>query len=288
MDPQQFSLNPTYYGIPDLQQLKDLRIWSCHYHGFLNGIKEHKEMMFYIKRMGIEKVVALDIGGGNDSLLPTPYDEEERLILEKDKAQVLGIIWINPGFPDATCDKMEKWIRNGPCIGIKYCTQEMGITCSHPNNDQIISLAAELGAVVYIHTWIKVGGSPRFAGGGNYPGESTPMDVAILAKRFPNVPMICGHSGGDWELGVRAIRPYENVLFEFAGSFPHSGSVDYAVNELGVDRIVWGGHCPSRSYATELSKVLDASLSHGDRMKILGENYRRTWAGMLRNKQIPF
>ena len=73
--------------------------------------------------------------------------------------------------------------------------------------------------------------------------------------------MICGHSGGDWELGVRAVRPYKNVLLEFAGSDPHSGMVDYAISELGVDRLVWGGHGPSRSYATEMGKVLDADIS---------------------------
>ena len=41
-------------------------------------------------------------------------------------------------------------------------------------------------------------------------------------------------------------------------------------------------HGPGRSFATELSKVLDASLSHADRMKVFGGNYRRTWA-----KDIP-
>jgi predicted TIM-barrel fold metal-dependent hydrolase len=288
MDPQQFALNPAYYGIPDLQQLKDLRIWSDHYHGLAGGLKQHEEMMFYIRRMGIEKVISLDIGSiEDDALVPSPYDDEERKILETNKSQILGIIRIDPGFPDESCAKMEKWIRHGPCIGVKYLLEKNGITCSHPNNDKIIRLAAELGAVVYIHTWLKVGGSTRFPGGGNSPGESTPMDVAILAKRFPNVPMICGHSGGDWELGARAVRPYENVLFEFAGSHPHSGSVDYAVNELGVNRIVWGDHGPSRSLATELSKVLDASLTQSERMKIFGENYRRTWAKLFQNKGIP-
>lgn len=96
------------------------------------------------------------------------------------------------------------------------------------------------------------------------------MDVVKLAQRFPEVTFICGHSGGDWELGVRIVRPHRNVYFEFAGSDPHSGSVDYAVKELGVDRIVWGGHGPSRSYATELGKILDSDLSREDRMKILG------------------
>jgi predicted TIM-barrel fold metal-dependent hydrolase len=288
MKSQKFTLNPSYYGIPDLQQLKDLRIWSDHYHGLMVGIKQHEEMMFYIERMGIEKVISLDIGGDTDPLLPSFYDEKKVQILETNKAQVIGIIGIDPVFPDSSCAKMEKYIRNGPCIGIKYFLNNKGIDCSHQNSDQIIRLAAELGAVIYIHTWLQVGGSPRYPGGGNSVGDSTPMDVAMLAKRFPNVPMICGYGGGDWELGVRAIRPYDNVLCEFSGSDPYSGSVDYAVNELGVDRIVWGGHAPSRSYATQLSRVLNASLSQADRIKILGENYRRTWAGIFRNKGIPF
>ena len=79
----EFALNPADYGIPDQQQLKDLRIWSDHYHGFAGGLKQHKEMMFYVKRMGIEKVISLDIGSiEDDALVPSLYDDEERKILE--------------------------------------------------------------------------------------------------------------------------------------------------------------------------------------------------------------
>jgi hypothetical protein len=243
-------------------------------------------MMFYVERMGIERIISVDIGGTlQDPLLPKPHDREQHSILEKGKEKISGIIPIDPGFPLESCAKMEDWIRNGPCIGIKYVGgNKRGVTCDHSNNDQIIRLAAELGAVIYIHTWIKNGGTPTVPGAGNLPGESTPMNVATLAQRFPDVPMICGHAGGDWELGARAIRRFENVYFEFAGADPHSGSVDYAVRELGSDRIVWGGHGPTRSYATELSKVLDASLSRPDQMKIFGENYRRLAAKIFRKK----
>jgi len=296
-DTGSFIIDPKKYGVPDLQQLKDYRIWDGHYHGFWtavdpNPINLHQKMMYYVKRMGIERVISVDIGGTlQKPLVPTVYDDEIRILLDnelkKETSQVSGISPIDPGFPEESCAKMEDWIRNGPCIGIKYVGgNQLGLTCSHPNNDQIIRLAAELGAVIYIHTWIKVGGKPRYPGGGNLSGESTPMDVAILAQRFPDVPMICGHSGGDWELGVRTIRPYENVFLEFSGGDANSGSVDLAVKELGADRIVWGGHGPSRSYATEISKVLDASISASDRMKIFGENYRKLAAGILRKKGV--
>ena len=60
--------------------------------------------------------------------------------------------------------------------------------------------------------------------------------------------------------------------------------VEYAIRELGVDRLVWGGHGPSRSYATELGKVLDADISRADRMKIFGRNLRRICEPVFRKK----
>ena len=108
--------------------------------------------------------------------------------------------------------------------------------------------------------------------------------MAGVSKRFPGVPIICGHSGGDWEIAVQIVRTHPDVYFEFAGSDSHSGSVDFAVKELGVDRITWGAHGPSRSYATELSKVLDADLTHEQRRKIFGGNYRRLVAKIFRQK----
>lgn len=291
MKPDTFVLDPSLYGLPGHAQLKELRIWDGHYHGFHSAkdpVKQHHEMMFYVERMGIERSISLDIGGTlRDPITPQAHDAELRRILEEEKSTISGITPIDPGFPEESCAKMREWIQNGPCIGIKYVGgNKLGITCDHPNNDQIIRLAAELNAVIYIHSWFIVGGSPKYPGGSNQPGESSPRHVAALARRFPNVAMICGHAGGDWELGVRTIRPYENVFLEFSGSDPHSGSVDYAVKELGADRIVWGGHGPGRCYSTELSKVLDASISLSDRMKILGGNYRRMASSIFRKKRI--
>jgi len=292
MTPREFHLNPADYGLPTRDELVALRIWDSHFHGFYGAasdpVAQYRANNFYVERMGIERSISLEIGGTlANPLTPAPHDDALRAILETDRDRLSGITPIDPGFPDASCAKMEKWIRNGPCIGIKYVGgNKTGVVCSHPNNDPIIRLAAELDATIYIHTWLKVGGTPRLPGRDNLPGESTPMDVVALARRFPHVRFICGHSGGDWELGVRVVRPHKNVLLEFAGSDPHSGSVDYAVKELGTDRIVWGGHGPSRSYATELGKVLDADLSRADRMKVFGGNFRQLAAPIFKRKGL--
>lgn len=291
-DPLEFLIDAADYGIPTRQELVAYRIWDTHFHGLntrrQDAIAQFKANNYYVERMGIERSISLEVGGTlSNPLGEAPHDAQVRALLEQEKDRLSGITPIDPGFPDESCAKMEKWIRHGPCIGIKYVGgNQDGITCSHPNNDPIIRLAAELNATIYIHTWLKIGGTPRLPGRDNNPGESTPMDVVALARRFPDVRFICGHSGGDWELGVRAVRPQKNVLLEFAGSDPHSGSVDFAVRELGVERIVWGGHGPSRSYATEFGKVLDADLSRSDRIKIFGGNFRKLAAPIFRQKGL--
>lgn len=291
MNKHNFALDPKYYGLPDRAELTDYRIWDSHYHGFMTSgqdIKQHLAMIPYIERMGIERVISVDIGGTlADPLDPKPHDKDQWEILHKDQRFISGIMPIDPGFPAESVEKMKKWIAEGPCIGIKYVGgNKRGVTCDAPENDIIIRYAVEQKAVIYIHTWMKVGGMPARPFGANLKGESTPMDVVALAKRFPDVQMICGHAGGDWELAARVIRPYENILFEFSGADPHSGSVDLAVKELGADRIVWGGHGPSRSYSTELSKVLDANISLKERKKIFGENYRKLCQGIFAKKGL--
>jgi uncharacterized protein len=287
---REFVLDPAAYGLPTREDLLKLRIWDMHYHGFMNGgIRSHEENLFYVERMGIERMLSLDIAGsGTDPLgttIPAEKQREIRDYLEKHADRVSGLIPIDPSQPVESCRKIEDWVRKGPCIGIKYYGGNPGgVVCSHADNDAIIRLAAELKAVIYIHTWMKIGGQPRRPGGDNERGESTPMDVALLAQRFPDVPLICGHSGGDWELGVRAVRPYENVYIEFSGSDPHSGQVDYTVREIGANRMIWGGHGPSRSYSTELSKVFDADLTHEQRLQIFGGNLRRIAAPIFRQK----
>jgi predicted TIM-barrel fold metal-dependent hydrolase len=291
--PREFALNPADYGLPTRDDLVAMRIWDIHYHGLMGGdLRQHEETMFYVERMGIERVLALDIAGSQADPLgrsvSAEAQKEIRRFLEQHADRVSGLIPIDPGQPRESCRKMEEWILDGPCVGIKYYGgNPQGLTCSHPNNDPIIELAAKLNAIIYIHTWMKVGGNPRRPGGENSAGESTPMDVASLAERFPNVPLICGHSGGDWELGVREVRARPNVLIEFSGSDPHSGQLDYTVAQLGADRLVWGGHGPSRSYSTELSKVLDSDSSRTLRQRILGGNLRRIATPIFRRKGFP-
>ena len=72
------------------------------------------------------------------------------------------------------------------------------------------------------------------------PGDSTPFDVVELARRHPQASIICAHSGGNWELGLRIMRASRNVFPELAGSHPTSGFTEMAVREVGAERLIYG------------------------------------------------
>src|SRR5262245_3468389 len=59
-----FALNPADYGLPTREELRKLRIWDMHYHGLWEGnLRKHEETLVYVERMGIERVLSLDIAG---------------------------------------------------------------------------------------------------------------------------------------------------------------------------------------------------------------------------------
>src|SRR5205814_2568840 len=123
--------------------------------------------------------------------------------------------------------------------------------------------AAELDAVIYHHTWFKTNNT-------THPGESTPHDLVELARRHPRVNIICGHLGGTWEMGIRAIRATPTLYAEVAGSDPTNGIVEMAVRELGAERVVYGSDAGGRSFASQLAKVRGADVPDAAKRLILG------------------
>jgi hypothetical protein len=161
-------------------------------------------------------------------------------------------------------------------VGIKFLTGE---PASSPRMDAIVEKAAAAHAAIFQHTWWKTDG--------NQPGESTLLDMAALAARHPTVPMICSHAGGNWELGIRAVRAHANLSLDLAGSDPTAGFTDMAVREARAGRVIYGSDVCGRSFASQLAKVKDANIPDAAKNLILGENLRRRMAPILRSKGIP-
>jgi predicted TIM-barrel fold metal-dependent hydrolase len=259
-----------------------MRIWDLHCH--MSGVagltpeERLKALLVYADRMGIERLcVYMGMKWSHD---PSPADlvqqnNEVLRAIAKFPDRMFGFVYLNAKHPEESLAELERCVANGPMVGVKLWVAEK---CSVPGIDAIIRRAAELKAAIFQHTWFKTNG--------NYPGESTPDDIVTLAKRFPEVPIICGHTGGTWELGIRAIRAQTNLYADLAGSDPTAGFTEMAVRELGAARVLYGSDAGGRSFASQLAKVHGAQISEADKQKIFCDNLRGLLLPILKAKGI--
>ena len=260
----------------------DLRIWDQHSHlGSVPRDTPEERMAFLVKcmdRVGVERLI-LSQGYSADQH-PNP---PERFRLENDRVmravkafpdRAYGSVYLSPALPDFSMQELNRCVRDGPMVMIGEV--EADARCNVPGMDPIAEWAVANEVVILQHEWLKAGG--------NEPGESSPFDVVELAKRHPKFQIVCAHTGGNWELAIRAIRDTKNVYAGIAGSDPTSGFVEMAVRELGAERVIYGSDVGGRSFASQIAKVEGANISESDKKLVLGGNLRRLLTPMLRRK----
>jgi hypothetical protein len=270
---------------PVLNLDRSLRIWDVHSHlGALPGAAPEERMAVLVRhmdRLGIERLI-LSQGYEEYGSHATP----EQVRIENDRViraaqhfpdRAYGSLYINPEHVDASLQEFDRCVRDGPmvCVG----EVQTDLRCNAPQLDPIVERAVAMNVPILQHTWLK--------SEGNEPGESTPYDLVELAKRHPKAQLICGHTGGNWELGIRIIRDTNNVYADIAGSDPTSGFVEMAVRELGAERVLYGSDVGGRSFASQLAKVLGADIPDDAKGLILGGNIRRLLQPVLKAKGLP-
>ena len=237
-------------------------------HGFGDSVEACVQtLLHFADTFSIDKL-CLSLGYGREQQ-PTPeqlraHNTQVSEALGYAPDRLIGFVYLNPVYTRASLEEIETHIVRGPMRGIKLW---IACPCSDRRLDPIIERATELEVPVLQHTWLKATG--------NEPFESTPDDMAELASRHPHAKLIFGHTGGDWEYGIMAVRPYPNVYADLAGGAPTSGLTELAVAELGAERVVYGSDAPGRSYASQIAKVYGADITEAERDLILGGNMAR-------------
>jgi len=221
-------------------------------------------------KQGVKKVVALgnlvSVGGAN------PTEADIRTInsntLNAMKAHpdfFIGFCYLNPAHPpEFSLAAIERCVVQGGMRGLKFW---VAVKATDQRHDPLFARAQELNIPVLYHAWYKA-----FDQG---PGESTPAEVADLARRFPKVTLVMAHLTGGQERGVHDISACPNVLIDTSGGQPEAGLVEYAVEQLGAERVIYGSDWPVRDFAVQVARVTSARISESDRELILFKNAQR-------------
>jgi predicted TIM-barrel fold metal-dependent hydrolase len=259
-------------------------IWDCHTHVGTPGPTPEKRMEALVRiadRMGVERMCINMSPPWSHEATPEQFrksNDDVLAILKEWGSRAFGFVYLNPVHTRESLAELERCVADGPMIGIKLW---VGTRANAAALDPIVKRARELDALILQHTWIKQRGK------GNLPHESTPMELAELSARHAGFPMICGHTGGgDWALGIRAIRARPELHADLGGGDPVAGEVEMAVRELGASRVLYGSDASGRSYASQIGRVIGADISDADKRLILRENLRRLLAPALRRKGI--
>lgn len=185
---------------------------------------------------------------------------------------VLPFCYVSPAHPDEAVAEIDRCVERERMVAVKLWVARRA---TDPGLDPIARRATALDVPVLQHAWIKTTG--------NLPGESTPADVADLADRHPGLRIIMAHLNGCNPRGIEAVQPYPNVVVDTAGGDPESGTVELAVERLGVERVLFGSDAPIRHFAVSLAKITGGCLTPAQQRDVLWNNAARIlapWAGL--------
>lgn len=270
--------------IPPLTSLGSYKAWDAHSHlGQIPGDTPEERidnLITHMDRLGIARVI-LSQGFGQFEYHPAP----EQVRVENDRVmravrhrpeRAYGSLYVSPDNPDFCLQEFDRCVRNGPmvCVG----ELETDVRCNSTVLDPLIERATAMQVPILQHSWLNANG--------NGAGESTPYDVVELARRHPHAKIICGHTGGNWEIGIPIIRDFPNIYAGIAGSDPTAGFTEMAVRELGAERVIYGSDVGGRCFGSQLAKVLGADIPSAAKELILGGNMRRLLEPVLKAKGL--
>ena len=220
------------------------------------------------KRSGVEKMClfSLHTTTPREPTIDQCREANDYVLRMRDIAPdiFLPFCYVNPMFPDASVDEIDRCVGGERMCGIKLWVARRA---TDPGLDPIMERAVAFDVPVLQHAWEKTTG--------NLPGESFPWDVADLARRHPKARIIMAHLNGCGLRGLEAVAACPNLVVDTSGGDPDSGMVEAAVNVLGAERVVYGSDAPIRHFAVQMGKTLGTGLSDVMKRDILWNNTAR-------------
>jgi len=253
-----------------------MMIIDVHTHTQIHNLVDIEPDIKYAKKFKINKIVLLgDVLGFGCQ----PTEEQ----IKKINDQTLDLVNKYPNFFIGFCFlsalHREKFINEelDRCVQAEFkgVKLEVSANASDVRLDPIMKRLQELKMPLLHHAWntTVIGRTPT-----PELNQSDPEDIAALASRFPKVKIIMAHLRGCGIRGVLEIKSYPNVHVDAAGAQPVSGILEYAVEKLGAERILYGSDAcfpAGRDFSAQLACIFDARIKEKEKELILGLNAKR-------------
>jgi uncharacterized protein len=245
-----------------------MKIIDSHIHARINEKPSIKAILDFSEHCQIDRLVIL-----GDVLqfgfFPSP-DQIKQInnhsidLIKRYPEKLYGFCFLSPEHPPVFMEEEIKRCKKAGLIGIKL---EASVNCRDDRLTPLMQTASDLNVPVLHHSWYK---TEKIN-----PAESDPADIAYLAARFPDVTIIMAHLTAVGIRGVFDIQKLKNVYVDTSGAQPFSGAIEFAVDYLGADRILYGSDAHYRDFSAQLGRIYGANITDEEREKILYSNAKR-------------
>ena len=189
---------------------------------------------------GVEAILVSNLSGidcrdhsaGGQPWLPQREANLELLEWCAEDKRLLPLAVCQPGISEAA--EIEALLALYKFYGLKFHPFHLNLDADDPAYDPFMEIAAARGLPAVFHA---------------APGCSDPEKIAILAERFPSVPVVLYHINltGDVSYGIRIAGRYlaagkANLYLEL--SWVPAEYIGEAVDAVGPDRVLFGTDAP--------------------------------------------
>ena len=239
--------------------------------------KYAESLIDYSQRLKVEKLVLSNpvtrlINGIPDGS-PESFIRNNNIVLEVMKLYpdvFLGSFTFNPVHAKESLEEIKRCVD----LGMKNVKIYYQTKINDPSYYPIVEKMIDLKMIIHSHAEAQIGvGGYRMKYNGNKPKNvSLPDDFVDIARRYPEAMFQYAHisGGGDWEYMCKTLRNSPNVYVDISGSNNEENIVDFAVAQLGEDRVIFGS---DNCYYQSVGKVLASNLNELQKRKIFFENF---------------
>lgn len=176
-----------------------------------------------------------------------------------------GFVHIDPRHANKM-DVMKKAVEEDGMEGVKLW---VSVLCDDPGVNEIAEKCIDYDIPMLVHSFHKDTGQLEF--------ESTGVHVRNLALRYPGLRIIMAHMGGNAYHGLRCVYDLDNVYPDISGTPSGKGEIEYALELIGGDRLLFGTdmpmggrQCIARIEDLQADDSTKRNIFYNNALKVLG------------------
>jgi predicted TIM-barrel fold metal-dependent hydrolase len=220
-----------------------------------------KEFVGYLDRTGVERGIINSVRC-QEAKTPAEFiagNREVARYVEKYKGRFLGACVVNPLFIDESLREIEDCRKQLGFVWVgELCNYMAPFEYTIKEFAQLVEQVVKLGMVLDVHTELE--------------------EMEYIIEKFPQATIVFPHFGDSHEYQhifkrIDLVAKHPNCYLDTSGSgHDRMGMLEYAVQTIGADRVLFGSDFSINDPGTVLARIENAFISEEEKRKILSGN----------------